>query len=179
MIVVQTPFLSPKIKIGGYQKSALPPKSHFLDNTGLQKAYQHSYSVQTSLCPPTMVDLVLIFKEWAKFPIQAVFFSQYKETTINGCCISSLVWPFSMPDYLVELRFLLWILFFFILIACLFKVPSWHHNPIQSSRLVSTDKTAQHLRLASYKDLFWYCCWITGQPWNTIQCLLIPLNIIE
>ena len=73
MIVVQTPFLSAKIKIGGYQKSALPPKSHFLDNTGLQKAYQHSYSVQTSLCPPTMVDLVLIFKEWAKFPIQAVF----------------------------------------------------------------------------------------------------------
>ena len=97
---------------------------------GLQKTYQHSYGSPmgpNSLCHPIMFGVVLDFKEWAKFPILAVFFSQYKETAINGlrencneCFISGLVRFFSMPDCVTELNSLLQILLFFILwLVCL------------------------------------------------------------
>ena len=130
---------------------------------GLQKTYQHSYGSPmgpNSLCHPIMFGVVLDFKEWAKFPILAVFFSQYKETAINGlrencneCCISGLVRFSSMS----VLKAFLKIVFYFILLLVCLQCPNGAITPPeQQASLVqhSTDNTVQHLELAPNLDLF-------------------------
>ena len=113
-----------------------------------------------------------------QIPNPNCFFSQNKETAINKLSISNLVWHFIMPDNFEEFRSFLKILFFyfFLMLVCLKCLLAPQPHPEQQASLVqhSTDKSVQHLKLASYRVFF-----VTVAPLKVSDYIVNPMKKVS